>query len=97
MASALAAFAAAFASAFRAFASGFESGFASGFEGGLTGCLVAAPASSVVFDRGSDVDGVRYAAPSQVAVDLLTGPGRNPAEGQALLDWMESDESAWRK
>lgn len=34
---------------------------------------------------------------SQVAVDLLTGPGRNPAEGQALLDWMEINERAWRK
>ncbi len=38
-----------------------------------------------------------YAALSQVAVDLLTGPGRNPAEGQALLDWMETDERTWRK
>lgn len=59
--------------------------------------LLAEPASAVVFDRGSDVDGVMYAAPSQVAVDLLTGPGRSPAEGQALLDWMESNEPAWRK
>jgi hypothetical protein len=59
--------------------------------------LLAAPASAVVFDRSSDVDGVKYAAPSQVAVDLLTGPGRSPAEGQALLDWMESNEPAWRK
>jgi hypothetical protein len=59
--------------------------------------LLAAPASSVVFDRGGDVDGVRYAAPSQVAVDLLTGPGRSPAEGKALLDWMEGNEPAWRK
>jgi hypothetical protein len=59
--------------------------------------LLAAPASEVVFDRSSDLDGVRYAAPSQVAVDLLTGPGRSPAEGQALLDWMESNEPAWRK
>jgi hypothetical protein len=58
--------------------------------------LLAAPASDVVFDRNSDLDGVRYAAPSQVAVDLLTGPGRSPAEGQALLDWMESNEPAWR-
>jgi len=58
--------------------------------------LLAAPASAVVFDRGSDVDGVTYAAPSQVAVDLLTGPGRSPAEGQALLDWMENNEPAWR-
>jgi hypothetical protein len=59
--------------------------------------LLAEPASTVVFDRSSDVDGVRYAAPSQVAVDLLTGPGRSPAEGQALLDWMESNEPAWRE
>lgn len=59
--------------------------------------LLAAPASAVVFDRSSDLDGVRYAALSQVAVDLLTGPGRSPAEGQALLDWMESNEPAWRK
>lgn len=59
--------------------------------------LLAAPASKVVFDRSSDLEGVSYAAPSQVAVDLLTGPGRSPAEGQALLDWMESNEPAWRK
>ena len=59
--------------------------------------LLAAPASEVVFDRSSDLEGVRYAAPSQVAADLLTGPGRSPAEGQALLDWMVSNEYAWRK
>ncbi len=59
--------------------------------------LLAGPASKVVFDRSSDLQGVRYAAPSQVAVDLLTGPGRSPAEGQALLDWMEGNEPAWRK
>lgn len=58
--------------------------------------LLAAPTSQVVFDRTSEIEGVRYAAPSQVAVDLLTGPGRNPAEGQALLDWMESNELVWR-
>jgi hypothetical protein len=58
--------------------------------------LLAEPASAVVFDRSRDLDGVRYAAPSQVAVDLLTGPGRSPAEGQALLDWMESNEPTWR-
>lgn len=34
---------------------------------------------------------------SQVAVDLLTGPGRNPGEGVALLDWMEAHESQWRR
>ena len=59
--------------------------------------LLAAPASDVVFDRLSTLDGVVYAAPSQVAVDLLTGPGRNPSEGQELLEWMESNEPAWRR
>jgi hypothetical protein len=50
----------------------------------------------VVFDRAETIDGLRVAALSQVAVDLLTGPGRNPSEATALLDWMEADESRWR-
>jgi hypothetical protein len=36
-------------------------------------------------------------APSQAAVDLLTAPGRGPEEGRALLDWMEKNESDWRR
>lgn len=59
--------------------------------------LLGVPASDVVYDRTVLADGVRYAATSQVAVDLLTGPGRNPAEAQELLDWMEKNESAWRR
>ena len=59
--------------------------------------LLAAATSDVVFDRTSSVSGITYAAPSQVAVDLLDGPGRNPEEGHALLDWMETNESAWRQ
>lgn len=51
----------------------------------------------MVFDRAEVVDGVCVAALSQVAVDLLTGPGRNPSEATALLDWMEADESRWRR
>jgi hypothetical protein len=50
----------------------------------------------VAFDRADTIDGLRVAAPSQIAVDLLTGPGRNPSEATALLDWMEADESRWR-
>ena len=49
------------------------------------------------FDRTDVVGGLRVAALSQVAVDLLTGPGRNPTEATALLDWMEADESRWRR
>ncbi|MGH2904606.1 MAG: hypothetical protein ACRDK7_13640, partial [Solirubrobacteraceae bacterium] len=51
----------------------------------------------VAFDRAEMVDGVRFAALSQVAVDLLTGPGRNPSEASALLDWMTANESSWRR
>lgn len=50
----------------------------------------------VTFERSRFVDGLRYAALSQVAVDLLSGPGRNPSEAVALLDWMERNESSWR-
>jgi hypothetical protein len=51
----------------------------------------------VTFARVRLADGLRYAALSQVAVDLLSGPGRNPSEAVALLNWMESNESAWRR
>lgn len=58
--------------------------------------LLAAQRGDVSFLRTRRVDGVVTAAPSQIAVDLLTGPGRSPSEGQAVLDWMESHEREWR-
>ena len=55
------------------------------------------PFDPVVFERNTDRgDGVPDVAPSQVVVDCLTGTGRMPAEGQALLDWMLANESEWR-
>jgi len=58
--------------------------------------LLAANRDEVSFVRAQSIEGVVTAAPSQIAVDLLTGPGRSPSEGQALLDWMESHERDWR-
>lgn len=59
--------------------------------------LLAEPAYEVVFERSSTtVDGVVVAAPSQVVVDLMTGPGRNPNEAEELLDWMVRNERSWR-
>jgi Transcriptional regulator, AbiEi antitoxin, Type IV TA system len=55
--------------------------------------LVAETDYGVVFDRTVETDGLRFVAPSQAAVDLLTAPGRGPAEGQALLDWMATHEA----
>ncbi len=59
--------------------------------------LLATGDYDIVFDRTQDIDGLHTAAPSQIAVDLLTAPGRGPSEGQALLDWMKANEPAWRR
>jgi len=59
--------------------------------------LLAAGDYDVVFDRRVEVNNLSFAAPSQNAVDLLTGPGRGPAEASALLDWMETHERDWRR
>jgi len=59
--------------------------------------LLASGDYDVVFDRTVTQDGLTFVAPSQAAVDLLTGPGRSPAEAQALLDWMETHEREWRR
>jgi hypothetical protein len=45
---------------------------------------------------GGDAPDLRVVAPSQLAVDLLTGPGREPSEGNELLSWMRDNEDAWR-
>ena len=58
--------------------------------------IFAEPFDDVVFERTWDRDGLIYAAPSQVAADLITGPGRAPSEAAALLTWMAENESAWR-
>lgn len=54
------------------------------------------PFDPVVFERTVERDGLRCVAPSQLAVDLLTGPGREPSQGEQMLIWMEQNEDAWR-
>ena len=41
--------------------------------------------------------GIAIVAPAQAAVDLLTGPRRNPSEGEELISWMELNEPVWRR
>ena len=41
-------------------------------------------------------DGLRYASPVNVAADLLSGSGREPDEGGALIEWMQHHEEEWR-
>src|SRR5947207_21220 len=52
--------------------------------------------STQVMRRASKKNGVTIAAPSQVAADLLTSPGRGPNEAEALIEWMREHEDAWR-
>jgi hypothetical protein len=54
------------------------------------------PFDDVVWDRTERDGEVAYAAVSQVTVDCLTGNGRMPAEGEALLAWMGEHEDEWR-
>lgn len=54
------------------------------------------PYDSVVWERTARVSSLNYVAPSQAVVDCLTGTGRMPSEGEALLAWMLEDESRWR-
>jgi hypothetical protein len=58
--------------------------------------LLIEPGDDGVFEGAMQREGVWYAAPSQVAADLLTSPGRGPAEGKELLNWMLANEEAWR-
>ncbi len=41
-------------------------------------------------------DGICYAPLPQVVADLLSAPGRGPAEAEALIDWMMEHEEQWR-
>lgn len=54
------------------------------------------PKDPVVWTRTAISNGVRFVADSQALVDCLTGTGRMPAEGEALLEWMLSHEAVWR-
>ena len=58
--------------------------------------LAMAPYDPIVLAQTETRDGIAYAAPSQVAVDCLTGPGRMPQEGEAVLEWM-SRNGSWRR
>jgi hypothetical protein len=59
--------------------------------------LLVEPRDDLPFARSSVEGQVRWAAPSQVYVDLASGPGRSTEEAAALLEWMQANEAAWRR
>lgn len=48
------------------------------------------------FNSRFDKSQVNVAAPSQVAIDCLSGNGRMPSEGEALIEWMQQNDNRWR-
>jgi len=54
------------------------------------------PDDGSLFSRADDRDGLRTAWLPVVVADLLSGPGRSPAEAEALMAWMAAHQEAWR-
>ena len=58
--------------------------------------MLIEPEDEWVFDGSVLRNGLSAVAVSQAAADLLTSPGRGPAEAEALIAWMGENERAWR-
>lgn len=58
--------------------------------------ILLQPDDGAIYDRATQVEGLQQARFPLLAADLLTGPGRSPAEAEALMDWMEDNEGVWR-
>jgi hypothetical protein len=58
--------------------------------------LLVEPKDPSVYAGARSLDKLRYVAASQAAADLLTSPGRGPAEAEELIRWMTDHEDAWR-
>jgi hypothetical protein len=55
------------------------------------------PPDDTPLQRSQRLDGLDCVAASQLVLDCLTGPGRMPAEGEAVLTWMEENLVDWRR
>jgi hypothetical protein len=59
--------------------------------------MILSPHDAVVTERPSRwLPAPVPVACTQLVLDCLTGPGRMPAEGEALLTWMAENEDRWR-
>jgi len=58
--------------------------------------IVARPYGDAAYVRNWLADGATYVSLPQLAADCLTGGGRMPSEGEALVEWMAANEDRWR-
>lgn len=61
----------------------------------LSNVWLMEPYDPVVYERGGWEQGINLAAPAQVLVDLMTSPGRGPAEADAYLSWLRANDPLW--
>lgn len=68
-------------------------------RGRISDVMLLQSMSDGAFDRPQRerVDGVECVGLSQLVLDCLSGPGRMPAEGEAVLAWMQTHEGDWRQ
>lgn len=59
--------------------------------------MLLLPSNDRVVDDPWIDEGIRYVNLPQLAVDCLGGSGRMPAEGGALLEWMQANTEKWQK
>jgi len=58
--------------------------------------VLAQPYGAAAMARSWRTEGASYVSVAQLAADCLSGMGRMPAEGEALVKWMTTDENRWR-
>lgn len=58
--------------------------------------LLIQPPDASVFAGVRQVNGLPHVALSQLVLDSLSGPGRLPAAGEAVLNYMRDHEEKWR-
>ncbi|WP_283135214.1 helix-turn-helix domain-containing protein [Rhizohabitans arisaemae] len=59
--------------------------------------LVLTPPDPIVFFGLRQIDGLPHVALSQLVLDCLSGPGRLPAAGESVVDFMREHEKTWRR
>lgn len=61
-----------------------------------TNIILLEPYDPIVFERTWVADDVPFVSVAQVAIDDMTGNGRMPSEGEALLAWMSRNLDRWQ-
>lgn len=54
------------------------------------------PSDEAIVERPWTENGISFVNLPQLAIDCLGGTGRMPAEGEALLEWMEANRDMWQ-